>query len=154
MVAVESSNRYLLLLACSQRKSFQPGLLPAIERYDGVNYRVLKKAKRDGACPKHLDILIISAMYGLIADTTFIEYYDQRMTPRRARELRPDVTNRLEQYISSNVYTSTFVNLGKDYQVAIDSASVLFQQTRNLQVASGGIGTRMSQMKSWLLSNS
>src|SRR5262245_4306372 len=45
---------YLLIMACSQRKRSEPNLLPAIERYDGVHFRVLRKAQREGYWPANL----------------------------------------------------------------------------------------------------
>jgi hypothetical protein len=44
--------RYLLILACSQRKRPDPGLLPAIERYDGVNFRIFEKSDVKNTCLK------------------------------------------------------------------------------------------------------
>lgn len=53
-----SERRYLLILACSQRKRVDAGLLPAIEHYDGVNFRAIHKAKREGL----LEFLIKSSL--------------------------------------------------------------------------------------------
>ena len=62
---------YLLILSCSQRKRKDPGFLPAIERYDGVNFRVIKKLGRQSRLLKNLDILIISAKYGISSYALF-----------------------------------------------------------------------------------
>jgi queuine/archaeosine tRNA-ribosyltransferase len=53
-------------LTRTQRKRPEQGLLPAIERYDGVHFRVLRKAKREGYWPRNLEVLIVSAKYGLL----------------------------------------------------------------------------------------
>jgi len=87
--------RYLLVITCSQRKNESPGLLPAIDRYDGINYRIIRKAMRDGYLPKNLDILIISAKYGLLEQKSLIENYDQLMTKERAKELRNSISSLL-----------------------------------------------------------
>ena len=71
---------YLLIVTCSQRKRPDPGLLPAIERYDGVHFRVLRKARQEGHWPANLDVLIVSTKYGLLDLDTAIENYDLRMT--------------------------------------------------------------------------
>ena len=84
-IAVLSETRYLLIVACSQRKRSDPYLLPAIERYDGGNFRVLRKAMREGYWPQNMDVLILSAKYGLINASTFIADYDQRMNRERAK---------------------------------------------------------------------
>jgi hypothetical protein len=75
---MEEYSRYLLLLACSARKSAQTGPVRAIDLYDGVNYRVVSKAKRDGFWPTTLQLVVVSAKYGLLDPQTFIEPYDQR----------------------------------------------------------------------------
>lgn len=149
-MAVGSMSRYLLLLACSQRKSAEPGYLPAIERYDGVNYRVVKKAMRDGNCPKGLEILIISAKHGLINASTLIEDYDLLMTLQRADELRQSTTAELNVLLQQQDPQEIFVNMGRIYLAAIEPDSELFQPCRRLHVAKGGIGSKMSQMKLWL----
>jgi hypothetical protein len=58
--------RRLLILACSQRKNPARGKLPAIDRYDGPAFRVLRKYSRDSAANLPT-VLILSAKHGLIA---------------------------------------------------------------------------------------
>jgi cytoplasmic iron level regulating protein YaaA (DUF328/UPF0246 family) len=77
----------LLILACSARKRLDRSALPAIERYDGVNFRILKKLQREHAFPHDLDVLILSAKYGLLRPETPIEAYNLKMTEARAAEL-------------------------------------------------------------------
>jgi hypothetical protein len=57
----KSSRKKLLLIACSNRKVRTRGLLPAIERYDGVTYRVIRKAMREGYFPPNVDVKILAA---------------------------------------------------------------------------------------------
>ncbi len=49
--------RYVLILGCSGRKRVDPAPLLALDRYDGVNYRVLRKARAEGHWPPSLDVL-------------------------------------------------------------------------------------------------
>ncbi len=144
-------SRYLLIVACSQRKRPDPGLLPAIERYDGVNYRVLRKAQRDGYWPNNLDVLILSAKFGLIRLDTPIENYNLRMTRERAMELQNKVGTDLDAQFRKNSYTAVYVNLGKEYLAALASSQGLPKLSSQTRYASGGIGKRMAQMKSWLI---
>lgn len=145
-----SKPRYLLIIACSQRKRPDPGLLPAIERYDGVNFRVLQKAKREGYLPGNLDILILSAKYGLLEAKTPIENYDLKMTKQRAKELQTRVSKGLDNYLSKTKYDEIFVNLGKTYLTAIAASDKISQLNQKIIYATGGIGQKMSQMKEWL----
>ena len=93
---MQTDARYLLIIACSQRKLSDPGLVPAIARYDGGQFRVLRKAHRDGYLSNYLDVLILSAKYGLIKACTPIANYEQRMNRKRASELKAQVSSQLE----------------------------------------------------------
>lgn len=83
--------QYLLIMACSQRKFSNKELLPAIERYDGGSYRVIRKAKRETKKLNNIEVLVLSAKYGLIDALTTIANYEQRINRRRAKKLNPQV---------------------------------------------------------------
>lgn len=86
---MSTNSRKLLLLACSNRKIRSKGLMPAIERYDGVNYRVIHKLQREGRFPKNVDVKILSAKFGLIDAQTPIPYCEP---PRhRGEKYRQDI---------------------------------------------------------------
>lgn len=141
--------RYLLILSCSQRKRRDPGLLPAIERYDGVNFRVLRKLKREDVWLDNLDVLIISAKYGLLKDSDDIEYYEQKMTRERAIELQDSVNRKLCAILRDKEYQEIFVNLGKSYLPVLGNGEALAD--RKVIYASGGIGRKMAQMREWIV---
>jgi hypothetical protein len=143
------SNRpagHLLLLGCSDRKRAVKGKLPALDLYDGVNFRVLRAFLHERGWPPGLCIKIISAKYGLIDATTFIETYDQRLDEAIARHKTRQVLKALARFGKPS---SVFVNLGKDYLPAIEGIDRLFQKDRIVH-AEGGIGLKMAQMKRWL----
>ena len=146
----------LLIISCSQRKVSTPGLIPAIDLYDGPTYRTLRKFWPDGHSPLNLDVVIISAKYGLLRCQQLIENYDQRMTMERAEELRPKVQARLKALIqdkregfpfSLGAYDQVFINLGKTYMQTLEGFHWGLLSTLE---ASGGIGQKTSQMKAWL----
>src|SRR5690242_19808152 len=88
----------LLILSCSQRKRVTQDTLPAIKRYDGPAFRVLRRYLQ---C-KSLDtpeIRILSAEYGLISQEQPITCYDRKMTAQRAEELRPRVLAELKHLL-------------------------------------------------------
>ena len=140
---------YLLILSCSQRKRRDPGLLPAIERYDGVNFRVLRKLKREDVWLDNLDVLIISAKYGLLKDSDDIEHYEQKMTKERAIKLRDSVSEKLCTILKDKEYREIFVNLGKSYLPVLGNGQA-FADTEIIY-ASGGIGHKAAQMKEWII---
>ena len=136
----------MLLLGCSDRKRVIKGKLPALDLYDGVNFRVLRAFLHERGWPPGLCIKILSAKYGLIDATDLIETYDQRLDEATARKMNRKVVKSLVHFGKPK---SVFVNLGKDYLPAIDRIDRLFQKERIVH-AEGGIGLKMAQMKDWL----
>lgn len=141
--------QYLLILACSQRKVDCQNLLPAIERYDGGSYRVIKKAKRELKNLDNIKILILSAKYGLIETVTPIANYEQRINRERAKELNHEVLQALRKYAIADDYLEIYIDLALDYSLAIEGVQSLFPRSRFV-FAKGRIGERLRQLKLWL----
>ena len=106
--------KYLLILSCSERKKAIPKA-EALDLYDGQFFRILRKNM-----PPKLDVLILSAKYGLIKSDEYIEHYDQIMSITRAEELAEAVKTRLSKIMEANCYNGVFVNLGKTYMIALE----------------------------------
>lgn len=137
--------KYLLILACSQRKRQYEGKIPAIKLYDGNSYRILRKMNLMDS----LDVMILSAKYGLISSQELIENYDLKMTDNRAKELKDEnlkIISRLPNY------DEIYVDLGKTYLLAIGGFEQFFLNS-NIVYAKGGIGQRLGQLKRWLEEN-
>ncbi len=147
---MHSQARYLLIIACSQRKRLDDGLLPAIARYDGGQYRVLRKAKRDGHWSNNLDVLILSAKYGLIEADMLIANYEQRMNRKRASQLKSQVEQNLQAYAQKAFYKEVYVDLGKDYLPATEGFTKFFANSEII-FACGRIGERQGKLKNWLM---
>ena len=149
MTAEGSSTEQLLILACSQRKRPDERLLPAVERYDGPTFRVLRRFLREGISEPP-DVLILSAEYGLIPHDLPIAAYDRKMTPARARELRPQILADLQRLIVSRPSSETLVCAGKQYLSALhaDDASPL--STLNVRICSGALGKTLAELHDWL----
>ena len=146
-------NNYLLIVSCSQRKDPFDEPIPAVNRYDGPTYRCLRKMWREGKTFENLDILIISAKYGLLPCQQPIENYDQKMTLKRAEELRPRIQACLGTVLATtsvwkpNPYDQVFINLGKTYAKTLEGFH--WGTVSTLEVG-GGIGLKTQQMKAWL----
>ncbi|WP_220199788.1 DUF6884 domain-containing protein [Ktedonospora formicarum] len=142
----------LMLISCSGSKNPSLGLLPAIERYTGGVYSIIKKARREGYWQREIDILIVSAKYGLIAEDDLIEIYDQKMDKVRALELRGEVSQRLDDVLKRKNYSLIFMNMGSTYLMSIgDSFEVdRARRTGIIREAKGGIGKKLSQTKVWI----
>lgn len=138
---MQENSRYLLLMGCSERKHQKPGLVPALDLYDGVNYRVIRKARRDGYWPAP-QVVIVSAKYGVLDPQTLIERYDQRMTPKRAQALQQQVGTQLDAFLMQRCYDEVFINLGKSYLLALATSQQLSRLGERACYASGGIRSK------------
>lgn len=141
----------LLILACSQRKHPDPGLLPAIERYDGPQFGVLRKFLLEQPAKAQLvDTFILSAKFGLISVDQPISNYDYKMSPQRAQALQPKVTSALEQILQTNPYSELFISLGQSYWQALVGYEQLVQSETQVTIAAGSQGGRQAALRRWL----
>ena len=138
----------LIILACSQRKIQGKRVMPAMDRYDGPAYKVVRKWIRTiPDARSHHDFLILSAEFGLISDSLCIPYYDRRMTVERAKELHQGTLDALKPILSSGTYHAVFVYMGKTYRGAIEGVNAFFP---DIQYSHGGIGLQISQLRQFL----
>ena len=138
-----------LILTCSRAKRGSDDLLPALERYDGPAFRVLRRFIRDGKHPVPV-VKIISAEYGLIDLHVPIRHYDRRMTKSRAEELRDDVAAGIAPMCRSHAITNVMVWASDPYRSAMDGCWPSLTNSVQLHVASGSIGRRVSHLREWL----
>ena len=138
-------DKYLLIVNCTKPKVCSAGTMPAFDRY---KFKGLKKAKREGYYPANLDLLILSAKYGLITADTPIENYDLRMTEHRARELQESVSNELDRHLQQNDYQEIFVNLAKEYKIAIQQSQEILNQSERVIYAQDK--RKNSDIKRWI----
>lgn len=137
--------RALLILGCSQAKRYDGAMLPAIERYDGPTWRVLRRALADRpGLADRLIVLALSAEFGLIPAGEAIPAYNRRMDAARAEALRIPVARALDR-LAGRPIASAFVNVGAVYRHALPGP-LLWPTTW----AAGGIGERLHQLKAWL----
>ena len=140
----------LLILSCSQRKNASQGHLPAVERYDGPLFFVLRRFLRE--CPreaKQLDVYILSAAYGLIPRNFPTPLYDQKMNMSRVVELHPQIKTTFSE-ILRNDYTSICFVLGRAYLKAFDGLQDSIPTFTESIVTNGPIGKKQTQLKKWL----
>jgi hypothetical protein len=149
----EVETSHLLLVNCSAQKNPQPGLLPAIERYRGVVFQVIRKARREGYWPCDCRVAIVSARYGLVKESTPLEWYDLKMTKARARSMQVVVSSSLDLLLQTVHCQTVFLALGSTYRLAIGSSVQLELLRRGDRVieARGGLGAQLQQLQRWLL---
>jgi hypothetical protein len=142
--------RYLLM-ACSKAKLPSPGPLPAIERYDGPYFRVLRRFLRERPSAKdELKVLILSAEFGLIPSDQAIPNYDRRMTIDRANEMRPQVLDELRNHFAHCQFGELFILLSADYYAVIRGFEAVVPLEMKIIRARGGQGVKAGQLKRWL----
>ena len=131
----------LLILGCSARKIVAPGEIPALSRYDGPAFRVLRRALRERAGLREtLTTRIVSAEFGLILDSTPIPWYDRTMTEARAGELYLQVQHAINGM--RPLPPRRFISVGAAYAMALPPIRATY--------ATGGQGERLGQLKAWL----
>lgn len=148
---MEPERKYLLIMACSQRKRPDPGLLPAIERYDGPTFQVLRNFLLERPIEaKYVETFILSANFGLISAYKPIPNYDYKMSSQRAYELQPKVIREFEQVMQANYYSRLFFNLGMNYWQALEGYERLVPVETQITLAQGSQGGRQTALRHWL----
>lgn len=139
-------DRHLLVLGCSQTKRKCEGMLPAIDRYDGSTYRVLRSFLRAFEWPPNVSIGVLSAEHGLFGSLKEIKGYDTRMTLEIASARAPECCATLRSWAAD--HDRVYLSLGKDYLPAIQAA--LDSLDGKAQVFRGPIGMKLHQIKAFL----
>ena len=143
--------RRLLIVSCSARKRQVSNPTPAWELYNGVIFRTLKRLKREGMFPEDVDLLILSALYGIITPNELIKSYDLKMTREIAIRLAPKNVTKLRTIMGRNNYQSVFINVGKTYLLALQPLEGWVPPETQVFIAEGKIGQKLNQMKKWLM---
>ena len=143
-------SKQLLILGCSQTKRDSRGLLPALDRYDGPQYRVLRKFLRESQWPTNLSVAILSAKHGLFGSLKSIEHYDQRMSVASAHAHAQNCSRILNKWAES--HDTVYLSLGRDYLPAVSPA--LDSLRIRSEVFNGPIGVKLNKVKSFLSSSS
>lgn len=117
-----------------------------MERYDGYFFRIIKKANDDDVLRKDLDVVILSAEFGIVDSDDQIPDYDRRMSPKRATELRDDVVSTLRDRVRHGEHERVVINMAKDYERAIEDFANDLDVTVH-RIRGGGIGEKGHKLK-------
>ena len=80
----------LIIVSSSLRRLKEPtGPISALERFDGVYFRIIKKCKREGKL-SDTDCIILSMRFGIIYQNENVPYYG------------PDQNGRIGYYLNMN----------------------------------------------------
>lgn len=142
-----------LIIGCSEAKLDTPGDIPAIERYDGPPFRVLRRFLKNGPPGNshgELTVFILSAEFGLIRGEQLIPVYDRRMTNLRAEELRSGVLEVFKDKIAGQDYTELFLSMGKTYLLTLTGYETLLSPATKVSISDVTAGRKLTELKSWL----
>lgn len=145
------SRDQLLVVGCSATKVDYSGQLPAIIRYDGPMFRVMRAYMRDYRWPSGLSVAVLSAEYGLVGAMTPIPHYDRRMDAKRAEELAGSVTSTLVDW--KHLHKRVDLVLGQGYQRSVRSAA-FDQGNSEMTLRPGPIGLQLAHVSKLLKEHS
>ena len=141
----------MLIMGCSVKKRLDSGMLPAIERYDGPLFRVLRKYLRSPVFRQgHLHVYVLSAQFGLIPASTQIPNYDRQMTRQRAIELVSQVLPHLTDLVGARQYQELYLCLGREYLRCLEGYESVLPRRVKVTVAEGPMGKRQFDLRRWL----
>jgi hypothetical protein len=147
------SEKRLLILACSEDKRKTSGLLPAIERYNGPMWKVLRNfTKKQAGTKTNLHVYVLSAEFGLIPATELIPWYDRVMTKGRAEELQASAINQFCLLLDEG-YSQICLALSKLYLHALHGWENIAPAEASITVLDGPMAAKPAQLRSWLQGN-
>jgi hypothetical protein len=161
----ETPPRRLLILSCSDRKNDvapdspqqlfgfmttrRARSLAAWEIYAGVAFQVVKRCQREGTFPPDIDIVILSAKYGLITPEREITYYDLKMTRELAARQREANVRLLGEMLSAKSYREIFLMMGRTYLQALEPLDEWRGGVKIIHEPAD-IGVMLGKLKAWL----
>jgi hypothetical protein len=136
----------ILVLSCSGKKFLTPAAVPAWYRYDGMLFRVCKRLEATNQFPHDVNVLILSAEFGILPRDALIPWYERPLDDARADALKPAVTHALHDALTQNGANEIFLAMGITYRRAIGTlpAGVAVIDVRE------PIGLRMERLRRWL----
>jgi len=139
----------LLLLSCSRQKRQEADILPAIERYDGPAFRVVRRFQHQNS-QAELDVHILSARAGLIPSSHPTPLYDQRITSQRAAALAPAAATVLRSLLHAHSYEAVCICMGKDYARVLDGYREHIPPEVTVTAINGSSGKMLAGLHDWL----
>ncbi len=140
----------LLILHCSARKHGPAEPCPAIERYAGPPWQVVRRFQRElPLLATDLHLYGLSAKYGLIPSSQRIPDYDQTMDATQADVLHPQVLAGFTKLMGDG-YTQLCLGLSNRYLRALDGWKALVPTNVTYTVTDGPMGVKLAQLCAWL----
>lgn len=140
---------YLLVQSCSDTKKDVSGSVSAFDLYEGYFFKIIKKAFRTERIDSMVDILVLSAKYGVVEPDEKIEYYDKRMGVEQAKNINNRVIESISRRAERGGYNEIWINMGEKYRKAIEGLEKEVSIPVDY-IEGSGIGEKGSELKNRL----
>lgn len=89
--------------------------MKAFEGYTGPMFQVIHKAQREHRWNPQVHIGIVSAKYGFLRSSDYIEDYELRISPSLAQKLNSQVVHAIRLWHKETPFEEIYILMGKDY---------------------------------------
>ena len=144
----------LLILGPSFRRNPNPQLIPAIERYDGIFYRIVRKYA-DKLREKDIDVIIITEDLDVVTPDTKLPYKPPKGESWKSlppAEKDPEkieaLKSRILKLVEKRKYEEIFIALNRHYRALLPD---LTAHTKKVIASFRGIGPKAQALKQWLV---
>lgn len=149
-----AKKKALLILGPSFRRKSGPERLTALERFDGLFFRVARKYLKT---TKRVDVAVMLDDLTLTNGSTLLPYIEPEGTKWGGKLiLKTMVKNAVEKNqdylvnkLKGNKYIEVFVAMGKQYAAALPDLTAF--EVKVIFPASGGPGPKAQALKEWLI---
>jgi len=143
----------MLILGPSFRRNKRSEPLPALERYDGLFFRVARKYLEN---VRNLDVIVMKDNLTLVDGEAPLAYSPpkggkwsmQSLQKKAVDESRKRNQDYLDQKMRAGRYAEVFIAMGKKYAEALPDFSKY--NVKVIFPASGGPGPKAKALKEWL----
>ena len=147
-----AKTKRLLIIGPAFRRRTDERSLPALERYDGLFYRVARKHLRN---VKDVDVLIMKDDLTLVAGSESLPFVKPEGTSWGVNSIPSEVVENakktnlcfLKEKLRKNRYSEVFISMGKKYAAALPDMSS--DSTKVLFPANVGPGLKAQALKEW-----
>jgi hypothetical protein len=144
--------RRLVIVSASLRRVPDPDSIPAIERFDGVYFRILRKYLREGKL-KGADILVVSDRYGILQADDLVPFHHPADKVKATEDARASNLTKLRKMLGKASYSEIYVVCGRDFQAFIKGFEE-FADTPVTYCKGPGLGGKARSLKLWILAHS
>ncbi|UCG04488.1 MAG: hypothetical protein JSW11_10995 [Candidatus Heimdallarchaeota archaeon] len=141
--------RKLLIVSCSATKDPEAKDIPAILRYSGEVFLILKSIISNSLWPQHIDLIIVSAKFGLLNPLDKIPYYDEALKMERISFLKKMIKAQVKT-LDLTHYSESFMNLSKRYFQSIEGLIDVLEKL-NCNIIQVEREKRNNAMLAWLV---